>query len=476
MIYIKTCLELYEKQTLYSLESLLRTIGFDYKIYSNEELNENDILITYGKESFKKEIYSQIIIKNYHKLFKDGYKTKDSLPKKVYKAKELVSFFSNDIDYNYDVIDNLILVNFDIVSDTFFLLSRYEEYVIGNNLENHNRFSIEDSILFKESLLDRPIVNEYSIFLKKLILKLNPKINILDKFFEKGKIFISHDIDSISKYNDKFYRKLASSIIREKNIKKSLSLIGGNFKYILNPKNDPYWKFEYFLELEKKYGFRASYYFMSGGETTKDNNYSIKNKKLKRIFNELKEYKNEIGIHGSYNSYNNENVLKHEVDKLENEVNMKIYGIRQHFLRFNIKETWRIHKELGLKYDSTVGYAENIGFRCGTCSQFKIYDLNEEQELDYWEIPLIIMDTTLNSYSYMGMDIDLAIEKCKEIYDIVKKYNGVFALLWHNSSLDSNSNWCGWEKVYEEILKYAHLENSIGLSGIDIVNLVEKYY
>lgn len=476
MIYIDTCLELYKKQTLYSLESLLRIIGFSYKVYRDEILNENDILITYGKKEIKKEIYKQIIIKNYDKLFGKEYKKNESLPKKIHKNSELVSFFSDDIDINYDIKDNYILINYDIVSDTFFLLSRYEEYIIGNNLENHNRFSIENSILFREKLLDRPIVNEYALFLKNLILSLDPSIKVLDDFFEKGKIFISHDIDSISKYNDKFFRKFASSIIKEKKIKKAFSLILGNIKYILKSKSDPYWKFEYLLDLEKKYGFRASYYFMSGGETKKDNNYSISNKRLKKIFNELKEYKNEIGIHGSYNSYSDKKLLQSEINKLKNEANVNIYGIRQHFLRFSIKETWNIHKELELKYDSTVGYAEKIGFRCGTCSPFKVYDLNEEKQLEYWEIPLIIMDTTLNNNSYMGIGKELAIEKCKEMHDIVKKYNGVLSLLWHNSSLDINSNWNGWEKVYEEIVKYAYVQKSMGLSGIDIIELLEKYY
>lgn len=476
MIYIKTCVDIYENQIIYALSSLLRNIGFLYKIYDNEELNEKDILISYGETSFEKSNYNQIFIKNYNKLFGENYKNEESIPNNIYEVDNLITMFSDNINSTYDINGNCIVINIDIIADTFFLLSRYEEYIIGNNIENHNRFSIENSILYKKRLLEKPLVNEYSLFLKNLILKLNPNVEIVDDFFNKSKFFISHDIDSISKYNDKFLRKLVISIIRERNIKKAIKLVIGNLKYIIKSKSDTYWSFYYLLNLEKKYGFKATYYFMGGGETSRDNNYSIKNRRLKNVFKDLKEFGNEIGIHGSYNSYNNEKLLKYEIDQLENESNIKVLGIRQHFLRFNIRETWKLQKKLNLKYDSTVGYAEHIGFRCGTCTPFKVFNLDEEKELNYWEIPLIVMDTTLNNKSYMGLNANEAIKRCEDLYDTIETYNGVFAFLWHNSSLDVDGGWDSWKTVYESIVKYAYEKKAIGISGIDIINIIDKHY
>ena len=63
------------------------------------------------------------------------------------------------------------------------------------------------------------------------------------------------------------------------------------------------------------------------------------------------------------------------------------------------------------------------------------------------------MDTTLNNKKYMNMNKIDALEKAKMIIDQVDLYKGTFTFLWHNTSFFIPS-WEGWEKVYEEILRY----------------------
>jgi len=84
--------------------------------------------------------------------------------------------------------------------------------------------------------------------------------------------------------------------------------------------------------------------------------------------------------------------------KLEKVLGKKIVGYRNHYLKFKVPETWGLPKEAGFKYDTTLGYADCVGFRNGMCHPFKPFDLNINSYINILEIPLIIMDRTLFDY------------------------------------------------------------------------------
>ncbi|MEG1254887.1 polysaccharide deacetylase family protein [Clostridium sp.] len=472
MIYIDVEKDEFYNQAKYALEELLRITGITYKQYELSSLSENDILITYGRRNIKVIGCKNLHIKNCGKLFNDFYKTEKTLPKDVFNYEDVFSFYSNS-DLNIVIHQkDFIEINIDIISDIFFMLSRYEEYIIGNSVENHKRFSYKDSIFFKEKLMNRPLVNEYANLLFDLLKKLDNNIisnkNLKDKDFI---LLISHDIDSIFKYKDKALKNILIKIIKERDLKGAYKLIRNYIKVMQNLSSDPYWTFDYLTELEKKYDMSASYYFMSGGNSWRDNYYKISNKNLKSVMKKIKDQGSEIGLHGSFNSYNNRDYLKKEKEILSKYANVK--GIRQHFLRFSAPNTWIEQASVGLEYDSTVGYAEIPGFRCGICTPFKPFDLNNNCRINIWEIPLIVMDTTLNNNSYQGFDIDQAVEYCNNMVDVVRKYNGVFSLLWHNSSFDNEGDWKGWNKVYEKIIKYSISKNALCISGEKVIELVK---
>jgi len=107
-------------------------------------------------------------------------------------------------------------------------------------------------------------------------------------------------------------------------------------------------------------------------------------------------------------------------------------GGRQHYLRWS-PESWRHWEMCGLAYDSTVGYADQIGFRAGTCIPYRPWLLALDREANLIEIPLIVMDGTL--LHYMGLTPHESLEAVGELVARCRAVGGVFTLLWHNSSL-----------------------------------------
>jgi hypothetical protein len=90
-------------------------------------------------------------------------------------------------------------------------------------------------------------------------------------------------------------------------------------------------------------------------------------------------------------------------------------------------------------------FADHEGFRCGTCHPYRPFDLERNREIDLWEVPLVVMDGTLRQYRRLGPDE--AVTRIVELADRCREVEGVFTLLWHNSSLEGE--WAGWGEAYE---------------------------
>ena len=104
-----------------------------------------------------------------------------------------------------------------------------------------------------------------------------------------------------------------------------------------------------------------------------------------------------------------------------------------------------------MEWDSTMGYAGAVGFRCGTCYPFPVFNVLTRKELNLVERPLSVMDVSLFSEAYMGLTQVEALVKVREIVKTVRLFEGEFVLLWHNSNLVLNGE-DYWE-TYKAILK-----------------------
>lgn len=82
------------------------------------------------------------------------------------------------------------------------------------------------------------------------------------------------------------------------------------------------------------------------------------------------------------------------------------------------------------------------------CSPFKVYSLTQEKELELTEYPLTMMDVAL--YAYMRLSPQAAWGEFIKYYETIKKYNGIFILLWHNFSLDE----LRWRRFYAKVVRY----------------------
>ncbi len=340
------------------------------------------------------------------------------------------------------------LMPFDIFGASFYLVSRYEEY-LPHIKDDHNRFSPQQSIAYQKGFLNKPLVNIWSEELKKLLKQKYPTL----KFRENCYKFIStFDIDSAYAYTEKGFMRHVGAI--------SLSLFTLNFQKIierfrvlLGIDPDPYNTYEWQLSIRNKYHLKQIYFFLVGDYGEYDKNIPIEgHRKFQSSIKSIADYA-DVGVHPSYASNKNKDQLKKEIRRLSKVLKREVTKSRQHFLKITFPDTYRNLIEFDIEEDYSLGYASEIGFRASICSPFNFYDLDLDIETKLKLIPFMLMDGTMKDY--MLLSPEESIKRAKELVDEVKSVNGTFVTLWHNQSVNDRDAWKGWRNVYEAIVDYA---------------------
>jgi hypothetical protein len=357
-------------------------------------------------------------------------------------------------DYLVKTPEGLYL-GLDIFGSAFFMLTRYEELVKPDR-DQHDRFPATASLAYQEGFLDRPIINEYIEILWHCMKHLWPGLERKQRAF---KVIVSHDVDvpfaQAFTGIPRLIRNCGGDIIRRKSFAMAINRFSswqaikkGNYKQDFN------YTFDRIMDISEQHNLTSAFYFKTAcTNRTFDDNYSIDHPYIRQLMREIHNRGHEIGLHPSYETYQNPEQTKAEFNKLlqvcdEEGIQQKNWGGRQHFLRWQVPVTWRNWNEAGLIYDSTLSYADQAGFRCGICYEFPIFDLEKHQVLPLRERPLIVMEVSVVGEQYMNLSSQEALSRMLMLKERCQQFNGNFCLLWHNSSLIESHT----EFVYKSML------------------------
>ena len=336
-------------------------------------------------------------------------------------------------------------IPFDLFAASFYLISRYEEY-LPFSADLHGRFEANQSLAGQNGFLYDPIVDQWVCKLSK-ILKKQGFIGF-ETCAREFKYIPTIDVDNAYAYLYKGTVRTIGATMRDlfkldidENVKRFQTLKG---------EKDPYDTYGYLNTLHKKYGVDPIWFFLVGNYSTYDKNLPTDSEAFQELIKEISE-KAEVGIHPSYESNTDFDQLKKEFDYLSGISKKSVTKSRQHYLKLLFTDTYQNLIKLGIKEDYTLGYGSDIGFRAGTCTPFNFYDLLNEKETGLKIYPFQIMDVTL--HEYLKLSVDEAVEKIRDIITKVKEVKGTFISLWHNESLSDHGHWKGWEPVYKKMLE-----------------------
>ena len=355
-----------------------------------------------------------------------------------------------DFDKEVEFLENRINIYFDIF--------KIVGYIFSGALEN----CAEDKKI-KNLLLEIPIVDHYESKLFEFLIKTCEKNSPIHQkpFWPDGKKFavcLTHDVDEIRKT----YQYLTQAVrgLKDRRLSKTMYQLRSFFTDKIFRRN-PYWTFEELMRLEEKLDVRSTFYFLK--ETAKVDifkpstwhhyarRYDFKEPDVASIIRKLSSSGWEIGLHGSYESYQDKEKLKYEKKELEDVLENKVSGIRQHHLNLKIPETWEYQEEAGFEYDTSLGFkgGKGIGFRWGTC--FPFHPFNNGRMMSILEIPVTVMDISVTP-DRNGW------RRCLEVINTVEEYGGVLTLLWHHTVFNEKE-YPGMRELYEKIISTCREKN-----------------
>lgn len=416
----------------YILNIILKdTFGIDYQLTQDVEEFENSTLpkFNYSTHKFTKE---DIKLSPMTLLFEYG--VKDHLIE-VHNHPQYNKLFFKSAHGD---------LPFDILAASFWLLSRYEEY-LPFKPDKFNRFEVKNSLAYQYNFMDIPLVNLWLEEFKKLLQSKFPSLKFKTHQF---KFISSVDIDNAYKYKHKGLMRSIGGYLKSI-VKRDLAEIKERAAVVFNKKTDPFDSYEFLLELQKKYDLKVLFFFLLGDYGVNDKNHPSNNRDFQALIKHLADY-TEIGIHPSFKSNNSINQLKVEINRLANITHREIKKSRQHFAILKFPETYQALLQSGITEDYSMGYGNCNGFRASFCMPFNWYDLDSEIETALIVHPFCIVETTLHYNNHATAEN--AATFALPIINEVKKYNGELISIFHNDTLGEVPDWKGWKGVYENFI------------------------
>ena len=406
------------------------TIGSPFQAVNDAEIFRQypGPKINYSKKSIAE---SEFRIQNSELLFEKGIREQaiDCFQQGDYKA-----FFKTEGDFP-----------FDIFAASFYLLSRYEEY-LPHKKDIYGRFAHENSFSFKENFLHLPIIN---IWIEELRRSLHVKFPHLTSTHSRFTFVPTYDIDEAFAYRHKQWWRTTGGLLRSV-VSGQWSTIAERLKALFRIRKDPYDSFDWMDRLHRQFDLRPIYFFLVAKKNGKyDKNISPSKRSMQRL---IREHSDSylIGIHPSWQSGDDPEKLRLEFLKLGHIAGKQISSSRQHFIRFTLPQTYRSLIDLGIESDFSMGYGSINGFRASVASPFFWYDLEKEEQTKLLLYPFCFMEA--NSFYEQKLSAHQTFEELKHYFEIVRSINGTLITIWHNSFLGTARQFEGWRATYEKFI------------------------
>jgi hypothetical protein len=340
----------------------------------------------------------------------------------------------------------------DDIAEAFFHLARVEERGAGR--DEHDRFRASSSEL---DPLDPPVER------LRAKLKLEPPRWAGARFA----VALTHDVDTPWKWTAIGLRGAAARLkaaVRGRNARAALTEARALAAVPVHRvrRTDPYWSFDTILADERRAGAGSTFFVMAAHDHPYDGPAPASYARLRpRLVEKLVSGGAEIGLHGSYSAADRADRLAAEKRKLE-ALAGPVRGQRYHFLRLDPHSNLGALDSLDFLYDSTLGFADQPGFRAGIAQPFRPWDFDREQPLRLVEIPVAAMDVTLGADRYLNLAAREAATHLGQLVDWAATHGGGFAVLWHSEQWDSVAH-PGWDRLYRRFMEYVRARGGVCL-------------
>jgi len=354
--------------------------------------------------------------------------------------------FGDDVPYDagaWEQVERGELPAGDDVAAGFFHLARVEER--DGPRDEHGRFRAEWSQL---DPLDPPLE------------RLRRRLGLKDEGFA---IALTHDVDTPWRWTPIGLRGSAARLKRNvlqvragPALREATALAAAPVHRVRG--TDPNWRFREILERER---VGSTFFVLAGHNDPHDGAAPQRYDELRgRLVETIRDGGGEVGLHGSYTAADDPQRLADEHAKLE-ALAGPVLGHRYHYLRV---DPHRNLARLPLRYDTTLGFPDAVGFRAGIARPFHPWDFERDAPAEILEVPLAAMDATLAEERYLGLSAKRAAPRLRALVDWAASNGGAFAVLWHPDRFDPLTSG-GWDRLYWRFLEEVQARGGVCMSA-----------
>jgi hypothetical protein len=334
-------------------------------------------------------------------------------------------------------IEPVSLPEDDLLAAAFWWATGYA-YEASPRFDAHKRYHFANYQHIAEGLHGQPKVHRIAASIAE---QLEKHVPIKKQVFS---IEYTFDIDHPWRYKHKPIHVTAGSLARK--------LLRGNLgdfvhhASVLLGKKDPNDVFDQLFERFPPESTRL--FFLIERRHPNDTRHTWRNPALKRLIKQAHARGFGIGIHPSFTTFLQADLIKEETDRLSEIIGQQVIHSRMHFLRYRQPETFRALLRAGIRHDYTTGLYHDAGFPYGMAKPFFWFDLEKNQETTLLLHPTSLMDRTL--LSYLALSPDEGVALFQSVKEKVEQNNGTFIPLFHNELLSGTGEFKGWQKLVEQ--------------------------
>ena len=382
--------------------------------------------ITYTKQPLQNEFF----IRSNDLLFEQGV---NDIQIRVQDWEGIPCFFKTDERSN---------IPYDIFSASFYLLSRYEEY-LPHVKDELGRFPPETSLAYEHGFLELPVVDLWANQFFKKLKERFPEIAVRSRKYSFTSI-----VNVTTSHSYAFRglgRSLAGFFYDVSRFK--LSRVWNRIVVWVNPKKDPYDNFSNLMEIHKKFKVRTMFFFQFADYSTHDKNISIYRNRFRFLIKSVADY-SIVSLSASMAAGENVETLKVEKKRLSDLINRPIKYSRMRYNKVFVPHTYRDLVEAEFTDDYSLGYTHHLGFRASTSVPFPFYDINLEVQQPIKVHPFAICDYALRKFKTK----EEVYPKLDGMYQNTKLVKGNLVMVFSNELLGEKHQ-INWLQLYQSLLK-----------------------
>lgn len=338
--------------------------------------------------------------------------------------------------------DQNSMIPYDVFSCSFYLMSRYEEY-LPHVKDELGRFTSDQCLAVQNNFLESPVIDLWAKKFYELFVKKFPEL-LIDEIPSNSLIPLI-DVVSPYKYKHKsFLRNLAQVILNISKFK--LWIILEHIMVLLGLWKDPWNNFDDFLSFFSKTKFKPRFFFLFSKISYYDQGISVFNSHFHSLIKYVADY-HKSSLLVSTEARQKARSFKTELERFE-----KIIHRNTKFLRFNsgvtsVFDTYRNVLGMEEMVDFSLGYHDRIGYRASTAVPFRFYDLENEVET-----ALVLYAVVAGEDSLRKMDAHSAFQKLKQLEDQIPTSTGVHVFSVSNAIFSSNNSNKSWKQAYKNYI------------------------